>query len=86
MGLQIFWFIIIAFFWTGFFILEGFDLGVGALHMRGGQDRPRAPGGHQQHRPVLGRQRGLAHRGRRRPRSRRSRPGTPACSRPCTWP
>ena len=33
MGLQVLWFIIIAFFWTGFFILEGFDLGVGALHM-----------------------------------------------------
>ncbi len=33
MGLQVFWFIVIAFFWTGFFILEGFDLGVGSLHM-----------------------------------------------------
>jgi cytochrome bd ubiquinol oxidase subunit II len=33
MGLQIFWFMVIAFFWTGFFILEGFDLGVGSLHM-----------------------------------------------------
>ena len=33
MGLQVVWFIIIAFFWTGFFILEGFDLGVGSLHM-----------------------------------------------------
>ena len=33
MGLQVFWFGVIAFFWTGFFILEGFDLGVGALHM-----------------------------------------------------
>src|SRR5579871_3403450 len=33
MGLQITWFVIIAFFWTGFFILEGFDLGVGSLHM-----------------------------------------------------
>ena len=32
MGLQIVWFIIIAFFWTGFFVLEGFDFGVGALH------------------------------------------------------
>jgi cytochrome bd ubiquinol oxidase subunit II len=31
--LQDFWFIVIAFFWTGFFILEGFDLGVGSLHM-----------------------------------------------------
>jgi cytochrome bd ubiquinol oxidase subunit II len=26
------WFIIIAFFWTGFFVLEGFDFGVGMLH------------------------------------------------------
>jgi cytochrome bd ubiquinol oxidase subunit II len=26
------WFVIIAFFWTGFFVLDGFDLGVGVLH------------------------------------------------------
>jgi len=26
------WFILIAVLWTGFFVLEGFDLGVGALH------------------------------------------------------
>src|SRR5437762_3341158 len=26
------WYLIIAFFWTGFFLLEGFDFGVGALH------------------------------------------------------
>ena len=26
------WYIIIAFFWTGFFVLEGFDFGVGMLH------------------------------------------------------
>ena len=32
MSLQILWFIIIAVFWTGFFMLEGFDFGVGALH------------------------------------------------------
>jgi cytochrome d ubiquinol oxidase subunit II len=32
MSLQILWFIIITVFWTGFFILEGFDFGVGALH------------------------------------------------------
>jgi cytochrome bd ubiquinol oxidase subunit II len=25
------WFIVIAFFWTGYFLLEGFDFGVGAL-------------------------------------------------------
>src|SRR5579862_7657373 len=33
-----FWFIIIAFFWTGFFILEGFDFGVGMLHSAVGKD------------------------------------------------
>src|SRR4249920_3069886 len=33
-----FWFIIIAILWTGFFILEGFDFGVGMLHGVVGQD------------------------------------------------
>jgi cytochrome d ubiquinol oxidase subunit II len=33
-----FWFIVIAFFWTGFFILEGFDFGVGMLHAAVGKD------------------------------------------------
>ena len=32
MGLQIFWYVVIVVFWTGFFVLEGFDLGVGVLH------------------------------------------------------
>lgn len=32
------WFIIIAIFWVGFFVLEGFDLGVGALHRFVGKD------------------------------------------------
>ena len=32
MGLQIFWFIVIAVLWCGFFVLEGFDFGVGVLH------------------------------------------------------
>ena len=27
-----FWFVIAAIFWTGFFVLEGFDFGVGMLH------------------------------------------------------
>ena len=27
-----FWFIVIAILWTGFFVLEGFDFGVGMLH------------------------------------------------------
>jgi cytochrome bd ubiquinol oxidase subunit II len=32
-GLQTFWFIVVAIFWVGFFVLEGFDFGVGSLHM-----------------------------------------------------
>jgi cytochrome d ubiquinol oxidase subunit II len=32
MQLHTIWFVIIAIFWTGFFVLEGFDFGVGMLH------------------------------------------------------
>lgn len=32
MGLEELWFILIAVLWTGFFVLEGFDFGVGMLH------------------------------------------------------
>ena len=32
MQLHTIWFIIIAILWVGFFVLEGFDFGVGALH------------------------------------------------------
>jgi cytochrome d ubiquinol oxidase subunit II len=32
MQLHTIWFIVIAIFWVGFFVLEGFDFGVGALH------------------------------------------------------
>lgn len=32
MSLEILWFVIVAVFWTGFFVLEGFDFGVGMLH------------------------------------------------------
>jgi cytochrome bd ubiquinol oxidase subunit II len=32
MSLDVVWFVIVAVFWTGFFILEGFDFGVGVLH------------------------------------------------------
>jgi cytochrome d ubiquinol oxidase subunit II len=31
MDLQLFWFCLIAFFWAAYFVLEGFDFGVGAL-------------------------------------------------------
>jgi cytochrome d ubiquinol oxidase subunit II len=33
MQLHTIWFVIITAFWIGFFVLEGFDFGVGALHM-----------------------------------------------------
>jgi cytochrome bd ubiquinol oxidase subunit II len=32
MQLHTLWFVIVAIFWTGFFVLEGFDFGVGMLH------------------------------------------------------
>jgi cytochrome d ubiquinol oxidase subunit II len=32
MSLHTLWFIVLAILWVGFFVLEGFDLGVGALH------------------------------------------------------
>ncbi len=38
MSLIPFWYIIIAVLWTGFFILEGFDFGVGMLHGIVGRD------------------------------------------------
>src|SRR5262245_65638971 len=31
MDLQTLWFVLVAFFWTGYFVLEGFDFGVGML-------------------------------------------------------
>jgi cytochrome d ubiquinol oxidase subunit II len=38
MDLAVLWFVIVAVFWSGFFILEGFDFGVGALHRFVGRD------------------------------------------------
>jgi cytochrome bd ubiquinol oxidase subunit II len=38
MGLSIFWFVVVTLFWTGFFVLEGFDFGVGMLHAVIGRD------------------------------------------------
>jgi cytochrome bd ubiquinol oxidase subunit II len=38
MRLVPFWFIVIAVLWTGFFVLEGFDFGVGMLHNAVGRD------------------------------------------------
>ncbi len=38
MSLQVFWFGAVAVLWTGFFVLEGFDFGVGMLHRFLGHD------------------------------------------------
>jgi cytochrome bd-type quinol oxidase subunit 2 len=35
-----FWFVLITILWTGFFVLEGFDMGVGMLHGILGRDDP----------------------------------------------
>ena len=40
MQLHTIWFIIIAIFWVGFFVLEGFDFGVGVLHRSSAGPRP----------------------------------------------
>jgi cytochrome d ubiquinol oxidase subunit II len=40
MSLAGFWFYVIAILWTGFFVLEGFDFGVGMLHGYIGRDGP----------------------------------------------
>ena len=39
MSLPLLWFLVVAVFWTGFFILDGYDFGVGALHRRIGRDK-----------------------------------------------
>jgi cytochrome d ubiquinol oxidase subunit II len=36
--MDVLWFVIVAVFWTGFFVLEGFDFGVGLLHAAVGRD------------------------------------------------
>ena len=66
MHLSDLWFIAIAVLWAGYFVLEGFDFGVGIL-LPFLSRATTGPARHDQHdRPGLGRQRGLAaHRGRR---------------------
>ncbi len=66
MELTTVWFVLIAVLWIGYFVLEGFDFGVGMLLPVAGQGRHRAPRPDQHDRPGLGRQRGLAARRRRR--------------------
>ena len=67
MELTTVWFILIAVLWIGYFVLEGFDFGVGMLlPLLGRAASTRAARPDQHDRPGLGRQRGLAARRRRR--------------------
>ena len=60
------WFVIIAILWVGFFVLEGFDFGVGVLHTIVGKTDAERAARDQHDRPLVGRQRGVADRRRRR--------------------
>ena len=60
MSLPDVWFALFVLIVAGYLILDGFDMGVGILHVPIARDRPRAADDAQQHRPGLGRQRGLA--------------------------
>ena len=71
------WFVIAAIFWVGFFVLEGFDFGVGMLHSFIGRNDLERRVRPQHDRARLGRQRGVADRGRSRRSSPPSRAGTP---------
>ena len=64
--LRLIWWLLLGVLLIGFAVMDGFDLGVGALLPFVGRDRRRAPRRAQHHRPGLGRQPGLVHPRRRR--------------------
>ena len=66
MDLQTFWFILIVVLWAGYFLLEGFDFGVGMLLPFLPRDEGERRRDVPDDRAGLGRQRGLARRRRRR--------------------
>ena len=59
------WFILLTILWVGFFVLEGFDFGVGMLHTIVGKTDTEQRDRDQHDRSLVGRQRGLADRRRR---------------------
>ena len=73
MTLEILWFCLLAFFWTAYFVLEGFDFGVGMLLPGARPKRGRPQHDVRVDRPALGRKRGLARD--RRGRDLRGLPG-----------
>ena len=83
MDLNTLWFLLIGVLFIGFFVLEGFDYGVGILLPFLGRTDAERRRDHQHHRTGLGRQRGLdAHRraGRSSPPSRTGTPPSSAAS------
>ena len=66
MSLAILWFIVLALLWCGFLFLEGFDLRRRHAALLRRPQRRRTARGDQLDRPRVGRQRGLADRGRGR--------------------
>ena len=60
MELTTIWFALIAVLWIGYFVLEGFDFGVGMLLPVLGRDEPERRAILRHDRARLGRQRGVA--------------------------
>ncbi len=85
MQLDNIWFVIVAIFWVGFFILEGFDFGVGMLHSFVGRtDLERRIAVNSSVPSGTATRSGSSWPGL--PSSPPSRAGTPPCSPPSTWP
>jgi len=83
MGLAVFWFVLVALLWTGFFVLEGFDFGVGMLHTVVGRNDAERQLAIDSIGPLWdGNEVWLIVAGR--PCSRPSPAGTRRCSPPCT--
>ena len=76
--LETLWFVLIAVLWIGYFVLEGFDFGVGMLLPSSAADEADRRVDDQHDRPGLGRQRGVA----ARPRAARRSPPSPSGTRP----
>ena len=67
MDLAYLWFFIVGVLFVGYFVLDGFDFGVGMSLPFLGKDDVSPPSDHQHDRPGLGPQRDLGHRRRRVP-------------------
>ena len=64
--LETMWFVLWGVLWAVYFMLDGFDLGLGTLMPFLARDERERRAGRQRDGAVLGRQRGVADHGRRR--------------------